>query len=32
MDDERLKNPNNLYGTDCFDKQLTRISVIRSSE
>src|SRR3989344_2806986 len=32
MDDERLKNPNNLFGHDYFEEQLARIRDIRSSE
>lgn len=32
MDDERLKNPNNMFGKDYFDEQLARIRDIRSSE
>ncbi len=32
MDDERLKNPNNLFGVDYFEEQLARIRDIRSSE
>lgn len=32
MDDERLKNPQNLFGKDYFDEQLARIRDIRSSE
>lgn len=32
MDDERLKNPNNIFGKDYFDEQLSRIRDIRSSE
>ncbi len=32
MDDERLKNPNQLFGKDYFDEQLERIRDIRSSE
>lgn len=32
MDDERLKNPNNIFGKDYFDEQLARIRNIRSSE
>ena len=32
MDDERLKNPNNIFGKDYFDEQLERIKDIRSSE
>ena len=32
MDDERLKNPNNIFGKDYFDEQLARIKDIRSSE
>lgn len=32
MDDERLKNPNNIFGKDYFDEQLARIRDIRSSE
>ena len=32
MDDERLKNPNNLFGQDYFEEQLERIRDIRSSE
>ena len=32
MDDERLKNPNNLFGKDYFEEQLARIRDIRSSE
>src|SRR3989338_9207280 len=32
MDDERLKNPNNLFGKDYFEEQLERIRDIRSSE
>ena len=32
MDDERLKNPNNLFGKDYFEEQLSRIRDIRSSE
>ena len=32
MDDERLKNPNRLFGQDYFEEQLARIRDIRSSE
>ena len=32
MDDERLKNPSNMFGKDYFDEQLARIRDIRSSE
>ena len=32
MDDERLKNPDNIFGKDYFDEQLARIRDIRSSE
>ncbi|MFH1310523.1 MAG: virulence RhuM family protein [Candidatus Omnitrophota bacterium] len=32
MDDERLKNPNNIFGQDYFEEQLVRIRNIRSSE
>lgn len=32
MDDERLKNPDNIFGKDYFDEQLSRIRDIRSSE
>ena len=32
MDDERLKNPNTLFGNDYFEEQLARIRDIRSSE
>jgi hypothetical protein len=32
MDDERLKNPNNIFGKDFFEEQLARIRDIRSSE
>ncbi len=32
MDDDRLKNPQNLFGKDYFDEQLARIRDIRSSE
>ena len=32
MDDERLKNPKNIFGKDYFDEQLARIRDIRSSE
>lgn len=32
MDDERLKNPNSIFGTDYFEEQLARIRDIRSSE
>jgi len=32
MDDERLKNPNNVFGQDYFEEQLARIRDIRSSE
>lgn len=32
MDDERLKNPNNIFGHDYFEEQLARIRNIRSSE
>ena len=32
MDDERLKNPNNIFGKDYFEEQLERIRDIRSSE
>ncbi|MBI5194154.1 MAG: virulence RhuM family protein [Nitrospirae bacterium] len=32
MDDERLKNPNNIFGQDYFEEQLARIRNIRSSE
>ncbi len=31
MDDERLKNPNPIFGKDYFDEQLARIRDIRSS-
>jgi hypothetical protein len=31
MDDERLKNPNQIFGKDYFDEQLARIRDIRSS-
>ena len=31
MDDERLKNPNNIFGRDYFEEQLARIRDIRSS-
>ncbi len=31
-DDERLKNPNNIFGQDYFEEQLARIRDIRSSE
>jgi len=32
MDDERLKNPKNVFGKDYFEEQLERIRDIRSSE
>jgi len=32
MDDERLKNPTNIFGKDYFEEQLARIRNIRSSE
>jgi len=32
MDDERLKNPYNIFGQDFFEEQLARIRDIRSSE
>ena len=32
MDDERLKNPNSIFGKDYFEEQLARIRNIRSSE
>jgi hypothetical protein len=32
MDDERLKNPLNIFGRDFFEEQLARIRDIRSSE
>jgi hypothetical protein len=32
MDDERLKNPNTVFGQDYFEEQLARIRDIRSSE
>ncbi|MGB4959528.1 MAG: virulence RhuM family protein [Saprospiraceae bacterium] len=32
MYDERLKNPNNIFGKDYFEEQLARIRDIRSSE
>ncbi|MFH1548248.1 MAG: virulence RhuM family protein [Candidatus Omnitrophota bacterium] len=32
MDDERLKNPHNIFGQDYFEEQLARIRDIRSSE
>jgi len=32
MDDEKLKNPNNIFGKDYFEEQLNRIRDIRSSE
>ena len=32
MDDERLKNPQNIFGRDYFEEQLARIRDIRSSE
>jgi len=32
MDDERLKNPQSLFGKDYFEEQLSRIRDIRSSE
>ncbi|MBI3194272.1 MAG: virulence RhuM family protein, partial [Ignavibacteriae bacterium] len=32
MDDERLKNPGNIFGKDYFDELLARIRDIRSSE
>lgn len=32
MDDERLKNPNQIFGHDYFEEQLARIRDIRSSE
>jgi len=32
MDDEKLKNPHNIFGKDYFDEQLSRIRDIRSSE
>ena len=32
MDDERLKDPNSIFGKDYFEEQLARIRSIRSSE
>ena len=32
MDDERLKNPDNIFRKDYFEEQLARIRDIRSSE
>jgi len=32
MDDERMKNPQHIFGKDYFDEQLARIRDIRSSE
>ncbi len=32
MDDERLKNPHNIFGKDYFEEQLARIRDIRASE
>jgi hypothetical protein len=32
MDDERLKNPNTIFGKDYFEEQLARAQDIRSSE
>lgn len=32
MDDQRLKNPSNIFGKDYFEEQLARIRDIRSSE
>jgi hypothetical protein len=32
MDDERLKNPEYIFGKDYFEEQLARIRNIRSSE
>jgi hypothetical protein len=32
MDDDRLKNPKNIFGKDYFEEQLARIRDIRSSE
>jgi len=32
MDDERLKNPTNIFGKDYFEEQLARIRDIRNSE
>lgn len=32
MNDERLKNPNHIFGKDYFEEQLARIRDIRSSE
>ena len=32
MDDERLKNPNCIFGYDCFEETLERIRNICSSE
>lgn len=32
IDDERLKNPNNIFGKDYFEEQLARVRDIRSSE
>lgn len=32
MDDERMKNPNNIFGKDYFEEQLARVREIRSSE
>ena len=32
MDDERLKNPQYIFGKDYFEEQLSRIRDIRSSE
>ena len=32
MDDERLKNPQNIFGKDYFEEQMERIRDIRSSD
>jgi hypothetical protein len=32
MDDERLKNPQNIFGQDYFEEQIARVRDIRSSE
>lgn len=32
MDDERLKNPQNIFGHDYFEEQIARVRDIRSSE
>lgn len=32
MDDERLRNPNNIFGKDYFEEQLAQIRDIRSNK